>query len=67
MKIIRCDHCSVDLPLYDAQSVAQPIVTLTGYRCPRGDILLPEHLLEHEFCSPECFEKWMELPEEARR
>lgn len=50
MKRYQCDNCN--------EIMREPAVKIKGYAGQHG-ILLPEHLQKHEFCSPECFEKWV--------
>lgn len=54
MKIYQCDMDGC------GKSVIKPAVSLSGYHPKRtSGILLPEHCIEKDFCSRECFVKFM--------
>jgi len=62
MRLVRCDECHAEVPERGCggdPAIANRVIRLEGYRNPKGDILLPEHLITHDFCSRECFESWM--------
>lgn len=59
MRLVRCDECRKEVPEGTDPVTRNTVVHLVGYRNPKGDILLPEHMLRHDFCSRACFEAWI--------